>query len=482
VVVDDLNVLRAGWGPSEADPILVVDRDGMLAFAVSGQRVKLVAGRARAHGDDFEVAAMTSASNPEWMLPANIPFADLKARDLEECVYWLLDAMGARDLEWRTGGAGGGAPDGGRDLEAVFYVLSPDGELEPQCWWVECKGRSGTVEADAVKSAVNNATARGDLAYLVVVTNTTFSNPTRDWVKTWQETHPRPRIKLWDQTSLERMLSRQPSVVVRLFGVALSPAGRLETVRERFWNKLEYTPVGALQQIWIGRKELTIGPLELVALIANEFAHGNIAKRPWAAQAHSQAIFETLQIGLLNLIYLIMRSSIAGVEQRPIIGTLAHLIMVALQHTSADKVAALIIKLTGSEDGKPLPDMVVELLLTPILDRISSEMIEVCTADCYRFFESDRRTFTPGEDPLATYWYRFEKEGAPEKEEPKSYVRIEATTEPCKVGFALDRERTCPLYHLAPRLDNVAEFLAVIERVSRFRLAQARAGRSAHSP
>jgi hypothetical protein len=33
-------------------------------------------------------------------------FADLKRQDLEECVFWLMDAMGAKDLEWRLGGKG----------------------------------------------------------------------------------------------------------------------------------------------------------------------------------------------------------------------------------------------------------------------------------------------------------------------------------------------------------------------------------------
>ena len=62
---------------------------------------------------------MTDESDKQWVLPASIPFADLKRRDLEECIYWLFDAMGAKDLEWRTGGSGDGAPDGGRDLEAT---------------------------------------------------------------------------------------------------------------------------------------------------------------------------------------------------------------------------------------------------------------------------------------------------------------------------------------------------------------------------
>src|SRR5712675_1141833 len=100
---------------------------------------------------------MSVKTDKEWVLPASIPFANLKRRDLEECVYWLLDAMGAKDLEWRTGGTGGGAADGGRDLEARFYFPAADGELEAQKWWIECKGRSSTVEPDAVKAAVNNA-------------------------------------------------------------------------------------------------------------------------------------------------------------------------------------------------------------------------------------------------------------------------------------------------------------------------------------
>lgn len=360
-------------------------------------------------------------------------------------------------------------------LEAVFYVPSPDGEMEPQRWWIECKGRKGTVEADAVKSAVNNALARSDLAYLVIVTNTTFSNPTRDWVKTWQASHPRPRVKLWDQTSLERLLSRQPSVVLRLFAQALSPAGRLEAARERFWNKLEYTPIGALREFWAARQTLTIGSLERFALITNEFAHGSIVQRPWAAQADLQALLETLQAGLLNVIYLVVRAATARVEQGPIIQALAHLILTALQHMPTDQIAAFVLETIRSRDGEVLPDTVVEAVLMPILGRISSEMQDVCSADCARFFGSDRRTLRAGDDPLPSYWKRFDKDGLPPENEPQHYLLLERTTAPCKVGFDVDGKRGCPLYGIIPRLDNVAEFLAIVERVLKFRLAEARA-------
>jgi hypothetical protein len=416
-----------------------------------------------------------TASAPQWVLPASIPFPELKARDLEECVYWLLDAIGARDLAWRVGGSGGGAADGGRDLEAVFYVSSPDGEMEPQRWWIECKGRKDTVEPDAIKSAVNNALALGELAYLVVVTNTTFSNPTRDWVKTWQASHPRPHIKLWDQVVLERLLSRQPSVVLRLFAKALSPIGRLEATSERFWNKLEYTPVGLLQDFWKTRETLNISPIQRIALIANEFAHGSIVRRPWGTQADIDSIVHATQIGLLNVAYLINRASMAGVEQDPLIQTLAHLILIVLQNVAADAVTALVLESIGSREGKALPDKVIENLLMPILDRVRSEMQDVCSSDCLRF-HGERHAFLPPEgDAVENYWYRFSKKGLPEKNRPSEYLLIESTSAPCNVGFELDQERCCPLFHFEPQLNNVAEFLTIIERVSEFRLAKARA-------
>lgn len=44
VVVGDLDVGRAGVGPDEADPALVVDADGVLAGAVADQPLQSVAG------------------------------------------------------------------------------------------------------------------------------------------------------------------------------------------------------------------------------------------------------------------------------------------------------------------------------------------------------------------------------------------------------------------------------------------------------
>jgi len=417
---------------------------------------------------------MMDTESQIWVLPAGIPFTELKARDLEECAYWLLDAMGARDLEWRTGGSSGGAADGGRDLEATFYIPSPDGEMDPQRWWIECKGRKRTVEPDEVKRAVNNATAHDDLAYLVIVTNTTFSNPTRDWVRTWQVRNPRPRIKLWDHESLESLLSKHPAVVLRLFSEALSPAGLLRAAQERFWNKIEFTPVRALRTFWAARTAIDIGPLERFALIANEFAHGSIAERPWGAAASPQALLQATHLSFKNLAYLRVRVADIGVDDKPILAALAHLIVASLQVTNADELATLILKATGPNEGRILSGEAFDMLMGPVLDRLAGEMQDVCTSDCDRLYKSDATTLIGVEDPIRAYLRGLDPGGGSSQTVARDFLRIEKLDGYCKVGYQLNSDRCCPLFQLYPTKKNIREFLAVIERVSEFRIATAK--------
>jgi len=305
-------------------------------------------------------------SSRNWVLPAAIPFAELKSRDLEECVYWLLDAMGAKDLEWRTGGTGGGAADGGRDLEARFYTPTADGEIEAQSWWIECKGRTGTVEPDHVKSAVTNAMAREGLDYIVIATNTQFSNPTRDWVREWQAKHPRPKIKLWDQAQLERYLSQHPDVVLRLFSEGLSLDGRFKAMEVRFWNKLEFVTPKTLADLWERRGEVEFTAMGIFAAIVNEFAHGSIVMRPWAGILGRQPLLEVLSIALQNVLYLALRCSDAGIEQEVIFRSLAYLALAALDVIPAEQVTDIIMRCITRDDREAMPEDAQDMLLSPI--------------------------------------------------------------------------------------------------------------------
>lgn len=406
---------------------------------------------------------------PEWVLPAQIPFADLKREDLEECVYWLLDAMGARDLEWRKGGVGGGAADGGRDLEATFYEPDADGALSPITWWVECKGRGGTVEPQAVKEAALNAQARADLGVLVVATNSTFSNPTRDWVREFQSSHPAVRILLWDQVTLERLISRQPSVVLRLFSQALSFSGRLRAAEERFWNRLEYVPTGTLDTLWAERAQLEIGSLAAFALIANEFSGGSIVTRPWGGYLAGPVRLEALQMGLVNAGYLVLRCKRVGAPNQPIVRTLAYLILVALDLYEPAAVARIVLAMTTEMNGLEVPKHVTEYILLPVLDQLQSELQDVCASDCSRMSADRRRRKSFEGDDLELYWSRLGDKGRSPPDEPTSLLRIESLKEPCRVGFPVSDTVSCPLFEIEPGLDTVERLFAVIERVATVR-------------
>jgi hypothetical protein len=421
---------------------------------------------------------VSDKNDKEWVLPASIPFADLKRRDLEECVYWLLDAMGAKDLEWRTGGSGDGAADGGRDLEAHFYTPGADGEIESQKWWIECKGRAGTVESSEVKSAVNNALAIDGLDYVVIATNTQFSNPTRDWIKEWQLKHPRPKVKLWDHSQLERYLSRHPDVVLRLFSEALSSQGRFQAMESRFWNKLEFVTPKGLADLWKVRDKIEPTAMGLFAAVVNEFANGNITHRPWGAILDAASLVSVLQIGLVNVSYLTMRSYKGGVDEKPIVRAFAYLILVALDILPAKNVAQLITDSIFRGKGDEMPEDVQQLLLMPIADQLLSEIQDVCSSDCRRMYSFNRGALTEDKDEVRDYWLRLEPAGVEEPTQQR-FLRMEQFDAPCVAGFPVDKDHHCPLFLFEPSVRNTEELLAMIKSVAAFRKAQAAEKREA---
>jgi len=416
---------------------------------------------------------MSEETNKEWVLPAAIPFDDLKGKDLEEVLYWLLDAMGAKDLEWRVGGTGGGAADGGRDLEAVFHV-SNGSELVPQTWWIEAKGREKTVEASEVKEAANNAMARKSLDVLVIGTNTQFSNPTIDWVREWQNTHPRPRVLLWDKAQLERMLSRQPDVVLRLFSQSLSLKGRLKALESKFWNKLEYVPQSTLLELWNGKDSLKFDSMSSFALMCNEFVNGSINERPWALELDNESLIEAFQIGLLNTHYLATRASNAGVDQLGFTRALAYLLLRTLEIIPLETISTIIDECVyrGNKDKMPLN--VRNYLVGPLIDQALSEIQDICTSDCRRISTIQKTSMAHQKDELENYWMRFEKGSVIEPKEKKShFLLIESHDAKCNVGYQLNEKVGCPLFRLEPDADNAMEVIAVLKAVAAFRKQEA---------
>ena len=103
----------------------------------------------------------------------------LTPSDFEKLIFFLLDDMGFKNLEWRKGGEGISATDGGRDLEAAYARIGPDDTLTFEEWWIEVKYRSQTLQPHTVQRAVLNAAGRPavDVFAIVVIDRCILYHP-----------------------------------------------------------------------------------------------------------------------------------------------------------------------------------------------------------------------------------------------------------------------------------------------------------------
>lgn len=404
----------------------------------------------------------------DLILPSELPWSELKGADLEELLYWLFDSMGAKDLEWRIGGTGSGASDQGRDLELAFFTESPDGTLSKQNWWVEAKGRTGTVDASDVKHAVHNAAGKSHVEVLVVATNSTFSNPTRDWVKEWQRDHPRPKVKLWERTELENLCSKNPLAVIRLHSRALSPQGKVEVASSKLWNYASLSDEPTLRSIWERRDGVAIDERSLFALVASEFANGDIGARPWAVFVPDGVLISTLGNGLINFLYLAFRANETGVRQEPLIRAISYLIMVATQRLGQATVSSLLSDVWNDADGGEYAESVRDMILEPVLTTLQTELKDVCASDCQRVI-TDPTLLQEAE--IKTYWDRLRSSSGARSVDDR-VLTIEDLKKPCKVGFPVGKEVGCPLCNVDKPQSDIEGLIQVVDQVTRFRSAE----------
>ncbi|WP_198040580.1 restriction endonuclease [Rhodococcus sp. 2G] len=370
---------------------------------------------------------------------------------LEELLFGLLDAMGAKELAWRAGSHSGvTAIDNGRDLEAVFVQPTPDGEEDRTRWWIESKGRGTTVPRDEVTTAVNNLTARNDIDVFVFCTNSRFSNPTRDWVADWQKLHPRPKVRLWDRDTLDRLIRDHPTVAARTLPQALDDAQRLTLLSARFWELGETPTQQDLDYFWERQSVVQAADDERRAIAMFTYAESDegLAERPWGTLIPDEplAITETLYQAAYELPRLGVRPLARPVDGGQTVRAAAYLIMSVMPYWPANRLHKVIFNLGDCIEGDHLlknPEFIeawTKIAVTPILGRIQDELADVCTDDCPRVITDPVRAFAP---PILgkQYWRRFGLGDAPDAR----ILTIEEINEPCVAGLPLDAHRRCPL-------------------------------------
>lgn len=249
-------------------------------------------------------------------------------------------------------------------------------------------------------------------------------------------------------------------------------------MESRFWNKIEFVTPQSLADLWKARKEIEITPSGLFAAIANEFSNGSISHRPWGAIIIPELVLQVLSLGLVNLPYLIHRCITAGADQKAIMRTFAYLILAALDISPAETVTALIFESLGRDGDIRLRKKLQEMLLTPVIGQLLSEIQDVCGSDCKRMIAPDRGALQEGKDEVDNYWLRLE-DHCIEESSQRTLLRIEARYETCLVGFHVDRDNLCPIFNTEPTVKNIRELMDIIKRVAAFRKAQAAERREA---
>jgi hypothetical protein len=384
---------------------------------------------------------------PDLIVPSDIDWSLVKGRDLEECVYWILDALGAKGIDWRLGGTGGGAADGGRDLECTFHIPQPTGEVVSQIWWIEAKGRDGTVPAEAIRSSIHSVGGRSDVDVHLIVTNSQLSNPTKGWIADWKRSHARPDVRIWERNDLERLVSQNPIVALRLFRDSLTPNGRKEAFSSKFWDYLGYGDKYMLRSLWAQRADVAWDGKAYFAAIVSELANGDLALRPWATIIPDDEILAVYLIGLVSSFSLWFRANDGGIDTKPIIEALAHLFLQLAVRVPEEELATVTERFSEFAEGFPsIPQEARNIIIEPIFATAFHEVEEACTADCSRVWRINSKS---SDKEAEQYWDRFRaplpNEDSAPVQEGTARLFVESNDESCRAGLSLNNERRCPL-------------------------------------
>lgn len=375
---------------------------------------------------------------------------DVTGAHLEELLYGLLEAMGASSLIWRAGATTGvTAADGGRDLEAVFDRPSPDGELDRQRWWVECKGRTQTVERGAVQQAVLDASARTDVDILVVATNSRFSNPTRDWVAERSRSFVRPVIRLWDRDNLNRLVRQYPTVAARVLPSALSDGDRLRLLVSRFAELGEEPTLLDQEFFWERQGWLMEQEPRLLSHAVAMFLYTEGVplprRRTWWRLLREKDAPDALIVALIDLPGLLSEPRPRPLEVIRVLDSAGRMLIACLR-LLPDRVGVQMTlnpwryEVDGNNitDDKETLDDWRESVLRPVLAFVQADLVAACSSDCARII---------GDNPHevnslpAMEYCKILTEG--ELELPDWDFVMESDDQPCTVG--LDVTSGCPL-------------------------------------
>ncbi|ELA9459144.1 restriction endonuclease [Vibrio parahaemolyticus] len=369
-------------------------------------------------------------------LQEKLNFSEISPVDFENLIFHLLDEMGFSNLTWRKGGEGNSATDGGRDLEATFWTVLPTASKEEK-YWFEVKHRKNQLEKSQVQSTILNAAGNHTKDNVLIITNSTISNPTLDWIKDFQNTHKTPSVSVWQGHDLELFLRKSPRTLAKFLPSSLAFSGRCKVIESKFLNLMLLPAGGELDELWDKRGEFNGDTyLTLIAVLA-EVAYGDIVANQWGLDLDEYRLISIAATGMINLYPFLFKCNALDREQTPLIQGMSYIMQCLLIRCGEELTAKC---LFNPEDlhqtCTELPDKLKFHRYEPVFNTIFHDLSVQCSENyCSKvshMFKNENKN----------YFNRFLK--TPIKEDEDKMLILNSLHGSCEIGL-VSAGSYCPL-------------------------------------
>ena len=411
---------------------------------------------------------MGSALTDTDFLQHSLDFSDITPEDFENLVFHLLDEMGFSNIQWRKGGPGNSATDGGRDLEAKAWSIQPGASRELN-YWVEVKYRSNNLEKSQVQSTVLNSAADAKRDNILIITNSAISNPTLDWINEFQESHRLPLVSVWQGHDLELMLRKNGSTLSRFLPHSLASSGKRKVIESKFLNLVTLPSGVELDDLWDQRSHVLTAPMLLFAACTGEIVHGDINNRPWPIIANEDQLLDLAAMSLVNLYPLIVKCNRIERSHDVFVESIAYILQCVALKVGEDAATNLICDPERIFDAESLSDELRGNRLYPIMSQIYHDLAFHCSEIDY----CRKLSYGRGE-PDKHFFQRFQEPKVEEAEDKSdsSFLVISSKDQRCQLDL-VDAKSECPLVNELPddiTINQVKERFAFAAEVIKARI------------
>jgi len=318
------------------------------------------------------------------ILRDKLDWRDITPEDFEKLVFFLLDAIGAKNIIWRKGGEGISSSDQGRDLECTFHIMGDKGKIEEEYWWVEIKYRKKTLEKTTVQKGVTNSKgAPPHIKKFLIITNTQVSNATIEWVKEFDKKYPNLKTIIWQFFDLEQLILKHPRILLRFFPTSLTIKGKAQVIKSQFMHNLTFPSIEEISDLWDNYEKIDFDSFLLLPVITSEVNFGDISKRPWLLRCDREQLIEIFITSLCNLPPFIYRGMQYSREQEIFIKGVAYIIESAIFILGSDFTSKIL--KNPFEFCSPkleVPEELLVIILKPIFTQIFQDLLYPCIYTC----------------------------------------------------------------------------------------------------